>query len=89
MDDDYGQEIAAPKGKRQVLNKLAVFKGVTEGIISILDQFIHKAQLSNAKYFKKTLNNLLDKLFQLEDEDDEIHEENKDKKTGLLYTMKK
>ena len=73
------------------------FRRITDSIVTSLDAFISKGQLSNSKYYKKTLTNLLDKLFQLEDDEDDLHEEKREadkmiignNHKSLLNVMKK
>ena len=53
-----------------MLNKLIVFKTITDQVVTGLSK-CQRNKESNTKYYTKTLSNLLDKLFHQEDDDDD------------------
>ena len=54
----------------QVLNKLDVFKQITDQVVVGLSN-CQISKETNTKYYTRTLSNLLDKLFHQEDDDDD------------------
>ena len=93
FEDEFEQE--GTRRSQQVLQKLAVFRTITDSIVSSLDPFVSKSQQSNSKYYKKTLTNLLDKLFHPEDDEDDLNDERRDvdkmgsNQKSLLNSMKR
>lgn len=89
----YGQE-QEENSESEVLDKLSIFGPITEQIVLGLDSLNQKKQESNIKYYRKTLTNLLDKLFHPADDEEEGIDRKGDDMMGnnqksLLNVMKK
>ena len=78
-----------------MLDRLSIFGQITEEIILGLDSLNQKKQESNIKYYRKTLSNLLDKLFHPVEEEEEGNEKRGESdpmgsnQRSLLNVMKK
>lgn len=95
IDDEASGEEQEPVKEGDLLDRLSIFGQITEQIILGLDSLNQKKQESNIKYYRKTLSNLLDKLFHPVEEEEEGNEKRGEgdpmgsNQRSLLNVMKK